>query len=181
LDIAPELLFYDEKTKTMKIKKYETTMDDLYEDLFNNNSGKNIDWNKTDDSDYLLFVHYMEVALQKINKLHQHDILHNDLKLNNIVVDLKNGEVRLIDYGLSHCFQHDHYDEYNIFMPRYTEDYCECNPLIDYSLLLYNCHRHYENQSLFNYLWKSIKYMNGLSEKQMTDSYNRIKEIVKNE
>lgn len=45
--------------------------------------------------------YYMQRVLLALNYLHQHDILHRDLTAGNVIIERKNNDVKIIDFGLS--------------------------------------------------------------------------------
>ncbi len=57
--------------------------------------------------------YYFCQLLDAVEHLHKHGIMHRDIKLDNIMLDSKTDQVKLVDFGLSGFLdEHEYYDKY---------------------------------------------------------------------
>ena len=87
LELAPKILDIQHRGQyyIVKCQKYPMTLMEYY-----------------DENDSI--EPFENKLLNLVNELHKHHILHGDLHANNIVIDPKHMDIRLIDFGRSYYF-----------------------------------------------------------------------------
>lgn len=101
LELAPEILDIQLRGQyyILKYQKYPMTLMEYYDE--NNSLGP-----------------FENKLLNLIDELHKHCILHGDLHGNNVVVDPKTTDIRLIDFGRSY-----HFDEVDNDVIKHLNDF----------------------------------------------------------